>query len=153
MCSYVETKSILFLSMHFGVLSCWRRLLASPEPGRVQGDSLGRGLLPVRASLPRWDGATSHHLRLHPDQNAHPAAEGDPGQRREDPPGPSAASSGSEAPQASRNHQGHQPPQGESARAAGAAEESSVHRSPEVARRRRDQGLKRPQRQAGWWVD
>lgn len=119
---------------HFCVPSCWRGLLAPAEPWRVPGGGLGRGLLPVHASLPRRHGATSHHLWLQPDSDTHPAAEGDPGQRWEDPPGSPAASPSSEAPKAPRHHQGPQPPPGEPAGAAG--EESPGFRSPESMRGR-----------------
>lgn len=100
--------------------------------------------------MPRWDGASRHRLRLHPHQNAHPEAEGDPGQRREDPSGPPAASARPQAQEASRHHQGAQPAPGEPAAAgAGAAaaeEESSGLWSLESLRgerRQEDAGLKR----------
>lgn len=144
-----QTDSSLILTSYFAVtswykltinqllytLSCWWRLLAPAEPRRIQGSGFGRGLHPVRALVPCWNGATSHHLWFHHDPNTPSEAEGDPGQGREDPPGPSAASSCSETPQTSCQHQSHQPPPGEPAGAAAAAgEESSGFRSTESMR-------------------
>lgn len=105
-----------------------RGLLAAAEPGRVQGGGLGRGLLPLHASVPRGNGAAANDLRLHADPNARGEAGGDPGQRREGPSGPAAASPRSEAPKAPGQHQSHQPAQGAAAAAAAAG---PVHRGQE----------------------